>query len=90
MATLKIGQKQFLANLATFGPFYRVGHREEGTSVAEMLSNDTTFKSVGQLVWTVQVITVKNDDSRKGEKKKFLNFGPRRPKKKFCDINRPF
>ena len=70
-----------MAILATFGPFYGVGHRKEGTSVAEMLSNDTTFKSVGQLVWTVQVITVKNDDSRKGEKKSSSILALEGPKK---------
>ena len=48
-------KNQFLDILAGKGPFFRVGYREEGTTRAEMLSNDTIYMSLRQIVWAVQV-----------------------------------
>ncbi len=52
---LKMGKNPFSAILTRFRPFFGVGHREEGTSRARILSNDTTPMSLGQLVQSVEV-----------------------------------
>ena len=54
MAKNENGKKQFFAIFGNLCHFFLVGHGEEGTTRATMLSNDTIIMILGQLVNVVE------------------------------------
>ena len=59
---MKMAKNSFLPFLAIFATFFLVGYREEGTTRATLLSNDTIIRILGQLV---DVIEKSQTDVRK-------------------------